>query len=132
MDNKIPFEIFEQILNNVVEHTHPSTERFPMLTPASKQGILSAREVWGNCRREKPLRQLYITVLEETVFIMSSQDDERGRISGLEALSRSDYANDITTLNFCPMVCNGGISTAAWANGYGRDSVYCDQPLLIT
>lgn len=102
--NSIPFETLEQIFLNVIEYTHPSTERFPVLTPASKRGVLSARAVWGNYRNFKPLRPLFVQVLEATPFTVSAAGDGRGMISGLDAFSRSEYAHDITTLSFCPMV----------------------------
>jgi len=114
MDNRIPIEIFEKILLNVAEYTHPTTERFPTFTAASKRGILSARAVWGNYRRVKPLRQLFVSVLEQMPFTVSGPEDERGRISGLEALAKSEYAQDMTTLSFCPMVYNKHLSTGTW------------------
>jgi hypothetical protein len=113
MDN-IPLEILEAILLNL-DHTHQNNERFPTLTRISRRSILSARTIWGAYRTSKPLRLLFVGALEETPFVVSGPEDTRGWISGLDALSRSKYARDLTTLSFCPMVLdNGQLHVALW------------------
>jgi hypothetical protein len=112
--HNIPLETLESILSNLLEYTYQNNERFPTLTPNSRRGILSARAVWGAFRVYKPLRQLFVGVLEETPFVVTDGKDERGCISGLDALSRSEYACDVTTLSFCPMVFNGQLQAAEW------------------
>jgi hypothetical protein len=111
--HNIPLEILEAILLNLA-HTHQINERFSALTPTSRRSILSARLVWGAYRTTKPLRQLFVRVLEETPFVVTNHKDARGCISGFDALSRSEYARDLTTLSFCPMVFDGQLHAATW------------------
>lgn len=101
IDN-IPLEILHLILSNVAQYDYH--ERFPTLTSASKRETLSARAVWAAHRTHYPLRQLFVTALEEMLLTISGREDARGWDSGLDALSRSEYAYDITILSFCPMV----------------------------
>jgi hypothetical protein len=111
--HNIPLEILEAILLNLA-HTHQINERFSALTPTSRRSILSARLVWGAYRTTKPLRQLFVQVLEETPFVVTNHKDARGRISGLDAISRSEYARDLTTLSFCPMVFDNQLHAMTW------------------
>jgi hypothetical protein len=97
----IPLEILEQILLDVVEYTHPNTERLRTLTAASKRGILGARTVWGNYRHHDPLRRLFLEVLKEVPF--TSYDIGAGNVSLLQALSESEFASDVTTISFCAL-----------------------------
>jgi hypothetical protein len=111
--HNIPLEILEVILLNLA-HTHQNNERFSALTPTSRRSILSARLVWGAYRTSKPLRQLFVRVLEETPFVVTNHKDARGCFSGLDAVSRSEYARDLTTLSFCPMVFDGQLHATTW------------------
>ncbi|KAF1913002.1 hypothetical protein BDU57DRAFT_341693 [Ampelomyces quisqualis] len=109
----IPLEILRLILSNLAQYE--CYERFPTLTRASKRGILSARVVWGSLRTQNPLRQLFVTALEDTPFVVSGPEDDRGWISGLDELSRSEYAYDMTSLSFCPMVfVDGQLRAEEW------------------
>jgi hypothetical protein len=136
--HNIPLEILESILNNLLEYTHQNNERFSTLTPTSKRSILSARAVWGAYRTYYPLRQLFVRVLEETPFVVSGPLDERGWISGLDALSLSEYARDLTTLSFCPMVFDGQLHATKWpANTFETlviavsSSIFAITPFLV-
>jgi hypothetical protein len=112
--NNIPLEILNCILSRLAEYTSLNTDRFQTLTPASKRGILSARVVWSAYCHENPLRQLFVAILEEVPFTISSRHDPRGFTSRLKELSRSEYATGLTTLSFCPMVYDQSLKPKLW------------------
>lgn len=115
--NRLPPEILDMIISHIEESECRKSERFPTLTAASKRGILSAREVWCAYRKRIPLRRLFVRVLEEHPFVVSGPEGQRGWISGLDALSRSEYAYDIVTLSFCLMIFKDYLRVARWPDG---------------
>lgn len=104
MMNNIPRKILDMILEHLPEYEYPVTERFWALTPESKQGILSARTVWAGFRLQQPLRGLFVRVLEESSFGIWKSKTDSFYLPGLEELSRSEYAKDITTFS---LLCAG-------------------------
>lgn len=94
----IPKEILENILERLPEYESQVTARFPLLSPISKGAILASRLVCRPFKDSKALQDLFVGLLEESPFFRVGY-----HMPEVEAISRSEYAERMTTLSLCSM-----------------------------
>ncbi|KAF2245715.1 hypothetical protein BU26DRAFT_74377 [Trematosphaeria pertusa] len=113
--DRIPQEILDGVLAKLACYHYPHTERFPTLSPLSRTSILSARLVCRAFLHSKDLKDLFITVLEETLFLR-----EGWYMPKLQAISSSEYAASMTTLSICSIT-----NYCLWADELWNEA-FCD------
>jgi hypothetical protein len=93
-------KLLDAVLAHLAVGDYPCSARFAVPDDASRRAVLTARQVTRCFRDSKTLEDLFVAVLEETLFRWYDYQMPR-----LLRVSWSRYGSRISTLSLCGMSC---------------------------
>lgn len=103
-------ELFDLVLERLAVYDFPFSARVAVLDDASRQAMLMARQMARCFSNSKAVKNLFVTVLEETLFRWYGD-----QMSRLVEISRSSWAAQLSTLSLRGMKFD--------ASDYGKKTV---------